>query len=227
MCIHNLWIFYRFWLNFMDGTFWGCSCEYLINYWYFGCNISFEEERKKKNPTFDKCTGRQNSILYWNSKLGESADSVCVNQWCSLHGPALMGKSTVEFQGDNIVLLDCIKWDVTVFNSILSWWCVRKVVRGTRKHLQRNSHVINVAPLFFSLPQALFLLLLLLRANLQHAGDTKSSFVSFRLMIQKTFGTFLCVPNIQCVCLSISVVITLSVLQQNYLLNWRPNEAEN
>lgn len=48
-------------------------------------------------------------------------------------------------------------------------------------------------------------------------------------MIQKTFGTFLCVPNIQCVCLSISVVITsiLSVLQQNYLLNWRPNEAEN
>lgn len=44
-------------------------------------------------------------------------------------------------------------------------------MRGTRKHLQRNSHVINVAPLFFSLPQALFLLLLLLRANLQHAGD--------------------------------------------------------
>lgn len=46
-------------------------------------------------------------------------------------------------------------------------------------------------------------------------------------MIQKTFGTFLCVPNIQCVCLSISVVIILLVLQQNYLLNWRPNEAEN
>lgn len=62
--------------------------------------------------------------------------------------------------------------DVTVFNSnIVMVMRVRKVVRGTRKHLQRNSHVINVAPLFFSLPQALLLLLLLLRANLQHAGD--------------------------------------------------------
>lgn len=154
MCIHNLWIFYRFWLNFMDGTFWGCSCEYLINYWYFGCNISFEEERKKKTPTFDKCTGRQNSILYWNSKLGESADSVCVNQWCSLHGPALMGKSTVEFQGDNIVLLWLYQMEYSEMSlcsiATLSWWCVRKVVRGTRKHLQRNSHVINVAPLFLS-----------------------------------------------------------------------------
>lgn len=83
-----------------------------------------KRKNKKQTPTFDKCTGRQNSILYWNSKLGESADSVCVNQWCSLHGPALMGKSTVEFQGDNIVLLTVsngILGDVTVFNSILSW----------------------------------------------------------------------------------------------------------
>lgn len=159
----------------MDGTFWGCSCEYLINYWYFGCNISFEEERKKKPPTFDKCTGRQNSILYWNSKLGESADSVCV--W--INGALCMGQLWWVNQLLNsrgIILYystvsNGILRDVTVFNSILSWWCVRKVVRGSRKHLQRNSHVINVAPLFFSLPQALFLLLLLLRANLQHAGD--------------------------------------------------------
>lgn len=85
-----------------------------------------KRKNKKQTPTFDKCTGRQNSILYWtsNPKLGESADIVCVNQWCSLHGPALMGKSTVEFQGDNIVLLTVsngILGDVTVFNSILSW----------------------------------------------------------------------------------------------------------
>lgn len=159
----------------MDGTFWGCSCEYLINYWYFGCNISFEEEKKIKIPTFDKCTGRQNSILYWNSKLGESADSVCV--W--INGALCMGQLwwvNHLLNSRGIILYystvsNGILGDVTVFNSILSWWCVRKVVRGSRKHLQRNSHVINVAPLFFSLPQALFLLLLLLRANLQHVGD--------------------------------------------------------
>lgn len=131
--------------------------------------------KKKKIPTFDKCTGRQNSILYWNSKLGESADSVCV--W--INGALCMGQLWWVNQLLNsrgIILYystvsNGILRDVTVFNSILSWWCVRKVVRGSRKHLQRNSHVINVAPLFFSLPQALFLLLLLLRANLQHAGD--------------------------------------------------------
>lgn len=133
-------------------------------------------KKKKKTPTFDKCTGRQNSILYWNSKLGESADSVCV--W--INGVLCMGQLwwvNHLLNSRGIILYystvsNRILGDVTVFNSnIVMVMRVRKVVRGSRKHLQRNSHVINVAPLFFSLPQALFLLLLLLRANLQHAGD--------------------------------------------------------
>lgn len=160
----------------MDGTFWGCSCEYLINYWYFGCNISFEEERKKKNqPLTNVLEGK---IQYYIGIVSwESLQIVCV--W--INGALCMGQLWWVNQLLNsrgIILYyssvsNGILRDVTVFNSILSWWCVRKVVRGTRKHLQRNSHVINVAPLFFLSPPRLFFyyLILLLRANLQHAGD--------------------------------------------------------
>lgn len=156
----------------MDGTFWGCSCEYLINYWYFGCNISFEEEKKNLQPLTNVLEGK---IQYYIGIVSwESLQILCV--W--INGALCMGLWWVNhlLNSRGIILYystvsNGILGDVTVFNSILSWWCVRKVVRGSRKHLQRNSHVINVAPLFFSLPQALFLLLLLLRANLQHAED--------------------------------------------------------
>lgn len=158
----------------MDGTFWGCSCEYLINYWHFGCNITFEEERKTKpQPLTNVLEGK---IQYYIGIVSwESLQILCV--W--INGALCMGQLwwlNQLLNSRGIILYystvsNGILRDVTVFNSILSWWCVRKVVRGSRKHLQRNSHVINVAPLFFSLPQALFLLLLLLRANLQHAGD--------------------------------------------------------
>lgn len=131
------------------------------------------KEKKKSQPLTNVLEGK---IQYYIGIVSwESLQIVCV--W--INGALCMGQLWWVNQLLNsrgIILYystvsNGILGDVTVFNSILSWWCVRKVVRGSRKHLQRNSHVINVAPLFFSLPQALFLLLLLLRANLQHAED--------------------------------------------------------
>lgn len=136
---------------------------------------TFRLKRKKKNPQ-PLTNVLEGKIQYYIGKVSwESLQILCV--W--INGALCMGQLWWVNQLLNsrgIILYystvsNGILGDVTVFNSILSWWCVRKVVRGSRKHLQRNSHVINVAPLFFSLPQALFLLLLLLRANLQHAGD--------------------------------------------------------
>lgn len=129
-------------------------------------------KKKKPQPLTNVLEGK---IQYYIGIVSwESLQIVCV--W--INGALCMGVWWVNhlLNSRGIILYystvsNGILGDVTVFNSILSWWCLRKVVRGSRKHLQRNSHVINVAPLFFSLPQALFLLLLLLRANLQHAGD--------------------------------------------------------
>lgn len=131
------------------------------------------KEKKKTQPLTNVLDGK---IQYYIGIVSwKSLQIVCV--W--INGALCMGQLWWVNQLLNsrgIILYystvsNGILGDVTVFNSILSWWCVRKVVRGSHKHLQRNSHVINVAPLFFSLSQALFLLLLLLRANLQHAGD--------------------------------------------------------
>lgn len=137
---------------------------------------TFRLKRKEKKTNQPLTNVLEGKIQYYIGIVSwESLQIVCV--W--INGALCMGQLWWVNQLLNsrgIILYystvsNGILGDVTVFNSILSWWFVRKVVRGSRKHLQRNSHVINVAPLFFSLPQALFLLLLLLRANLQHAGD--------------------------------------------------------
>lgn len=137
---------------------------------------TFRLKRKEKKKTQPLTNVLEGKIQYYIGIVSwESLQIVCVwingalcmgQLWCVNH--LLNSRGIILYYS---TVSNGILGDVTVFNSILSWWCVRKVVRGSRKHLQRNSHVINVAPLFFSLPQALFLLLLLLRANLQHAGD--------------------------------------------------------
>lgn len=108
------------------------------------------KEKKKLQPLTNVLEGK---IQYYIGIVSwESLQIVCV--W--INGALCMGQLwwvNHLLNSRGIILYystvsNGILGDVTVFNSILSWWCVRKVVRGTRKHLQRNSHVINVAPLF-------------------------------------------------------------------------------
>lgn len=124
---------------------------------------TFRLKRKEKKKTQPLTNVLEGKIQYYIGIVSwESLQIVCV--W--INGALCMGQLwwvNHLLNSRGIILYystvsNGILGDVTVFNSILSWWCVRKVVRGSRKHLQRNSHVINVAPLFFSLAPGSFFL---------------------------------------------------------------------